>query len=269
VTDSGSGETIEITGTLVRLYRPSADGVLAINRQVALRDFLSELEISAPRRHLEQIPLLPPGARWLIVRGPSLVVAVEHPPQVRRVRWSEKAFDEPGTYRQASLAFPYVIYLLLFHNGSFEEMRLFYRTAPLVSDDDALSMPNLWNISASESPLARCRVCLRGHPEFDDLTVTGQARTAIEFFWGAGFNLDIESNCFRRATGLDGRIASLEAWERASEADPLFPLAVAWEPAGLSLRRAGEHLLDWRGLTRPIQNTSDLADLLYRLHHVP
>jgi hypothetical protein len=113
--------------------------------------------------------------------------------------------------------------------------------------------------------MAKCRVCLRGRPVFDDPTVTGQAQAAIEFFWGAGFNLDIESNCFRRAVALDGRIATLEAWERATVDDPLFPLAVRWEEAGLSLRKAGEHLLDWRGAARPLEDASDLADLLYRL----
>lgn len=259
-------ETIEITGRAVRLHRSSQDGSGAINRQVSLRDFLLEIAACSPQRFLQQIPLLPPGARWAIVRGRSLVIAVEQPPQVRRVSWSEKALDEPGAYRQTYLAFPYTVYLLLFYSGSFEEMRLYYRAAPLCSEDDVLSMPNLWNISASESPLAKCRVCLRGRPFFDDLTVAGQAQAVIEFFWNAGFNLDIESNCFRRAATLDGRIATIDVWERASAADPLFPLAVKWEEAGLTLRKAGEHLLDWRGAARPLEDASDLADLLYRLH---
>lgn len=258
-------ETIEIKGKSVRLFRSSSDDAPTIDRQVSLRDFLLEISAFAPRRFLEHIPLLPPGTRWAIVRGPSLIITVEHPPQARLVSWSEKALDEPGSYRRTRLALPYTVYLLLFHHGSFEEMRLFYRNAPLASEEDALFMPNLWNISASESPLAKCRVCLRGRPDFDDLTVAGQAQAAIEFFWGAGFNLDIESNCFRRAATLDGRIATLEAWETATVADPLFPLAVPWEEAGLSLRKAGEHLLDWRGAARPLEDTSDLADLLYRL----
>ena len=52
---------------------------------------------------------------------------------------------------------------------------------------------------------------------------------------------------------------------RPRAADPLFPLAVQWEEVGLSLRKAGEHLLDWRGAARPLEDASDLADLLYRL----
>ncbi len=262
-------ETIEIKGGSVRLYRSSRDGGAAIDRQVSLRDFLLEVSALAPRRSLEQVPLLPPGTRWVIVRGPSLIIAVEHPPQVRLVGWGEKALDEPGSYRRSRLAFPYMIYLVLFHHGSFEEMRLFYRTAPLTSEQDALCMPNLWNISASETPLAKCRVCLRGRPVLHGLTVADQSQVAIEFFWSAGFNLDIESNCFRRAAALDNRIATIEAWERATAADPLFPLAVRWEEAGLSLRKAAEHLLDWRGAARPLEHASDVADLLYRLKDQP
>ncbi len=262
---SGPEETIEIKGSSVRLYRSSPDGSAAVDRQVSLSDFLLEISALAPRRLLEQVPLLPPGTRWTIVRGPSLIIAVEHAPQVRVVRWGENAMDEPGSYRRSRLAFPYVIYLLLFHHGSFEEMRLFYRTAPLATEQDALWMPNLWNISASETPIAKCRVCLRGRPAFHDLTIAAQAQAAIEFFWSAGFNLDIESNCFRRAAALDSRIATIEAWERATAADSLFPLEVRWEETGLSLRKAAEHLLDWRGAARPLEHASDLADLFYRL----
>ncbi len=261
-------ESIEIKGRSVRLSRSSPDGTVAIDRHVSLRDFLLEIAASTPQRFLQQIPLLPPCARWAIVRGPSLAIAVEHPPQVRWVGWSEKGVNEPGDYRHSNLAFPYTVYLLLFHRGSFEEMRLYYRLAPLVSEEDALYMPNLWNISASESPLAKCRVCLRGRPPFDDLTVAGQAQTAIEFFWSAGFNLDIESNCFRRAAALDDRIGTVDGWEAATAVDPLFALGIQWEEAGLSLRKAGEHLLDWRGAGRPLEDASDLADLLYRLNDV-
>jgi hypothetical protein len=261
---SDPDETIEIKGGAVRLYRSSPSGA-AVDRQVSLHDFLMEVTARTPRRILDQIPLLPPGARWVVVQAPCLIVAVENPPQVRLVRWSEKGLDEPGSYRVSRLAFPYTIYLLLFHHGAFEEMRLFYRSAPLASEDGALCLPNLWNISASESPVAKCRVCLRGRPAFDDLTVSSQAQAAIEFFWSAGFNLDIESNCFHRAAARDDRIASVDAWERATAADPLFPLAVHWEEVGLSLRQAAEHLLNWRGPARSLENASDLANLLYRL----
>ncbi|MFN3477063.1 MAG: hypothetical protein ACK4Z6_05860, partial [Candidatus Methylomirabilales bacterium] len=148
---------------------------------------------------------------------------------------------------------------------SFEEMRIYYRKAPLSSEEDALSLPNLWNVSANESPLVRCRACLSGRPLFQDRSLAGQTQEVMEFFWNAGFGLDVEENCFHRAKMRDPRIASSEAWEQATKEDPLFPLRIDWEDAGLSLRKAVEHLLDWRGFTRPIEGASDLADLIYRL----
>lgn len=258
-------ETVEIAGDVVRLYRHPADGPRVLERQVSLRDFLVELSSLSGRRALERIPLLPAGARWVVLRGSSVLVAVEQPPQVRRVLWSPKSLTEPGPSLPHALALPYVIYLLLFYRGSFEEMRVYYRTAPITSEDDGLALPNLWNVSASESPLAKCRACLRGRPLFDDLSLAGQAQGAIEFFWSAGFNLDIEDNCFQRAATRDARIASLETWAGATEEDPLFPLVVNWEESGLSLRKAAEHLLDWRGAARPLEEVSDIVDMMYRL----
>ena len=84
---SEPGESIEITGRAVRLHRSSSGAGGTINRQVSLRDFLLEISASS-QRVLQQLPLLPLGTRWAIGRGRSLVIAVEQPPQVRRVNWS-------------------------------------------------------------------------------------------------------------------------------------------------------------------------------------
>lgn len=254
-------ETIEIEGGLIRLYRSHPQGGRVLDRQVPLKEFLQELSALPSSGLGEQAPILPIGTRWAVFRGPSAVLAVEQPPQIRLVSFKEKA----GKARSYQLAFPYGIHLLLFYRGFFEEMRIYYRKAPLSSEEDALYLSNLWNVSANESPLAKCRACLSGRPLFEDLSLAGQAQEAIEFFWGADFGLDVEENCFHRAQTRDPRIASVEAWEQATKEDPLFPLQIDWEEAGLSLRKAVEHLLDWRGYARPVEEASDLADLIYRL----
>lgn len=254
-------ETIEIQGGVVRLYRSTREGERVLDRQVALKGFLQELSTRAAGRLHEQLPLLPIGARWLLMRGHSTVVAVEQAPQIRRVSLR----DRTGGAKGYLLAFPYIVYLLLFYRGAFEEMRLYYRKAPLQSQDDPLLFPNLWNVSANESPLAKCRACLRGRPLFEDHSLAGQAQEAVEFFWNAGFGLEVEENCFQRAIKQDPLITSPEAWEQATKADPLFPLQVDWEDAKVTLRKAGEHLLDWRGYGKRVEEVSDLADMIYRL----
>ena len=253
------GERIEIEGGSVRLFRTSGQETV-LDRAVSLKAFLQALPQVTPA--FQRLPLLPVGTRWVVNRGPSLLLTVEQPPQVRRFAWRPKGDREVRDY---SLAFPYILYLLLFAQGSFEEMRIYYRTAPLTSAEDLLYLSNLWNVSATETPMAKCRACLRGRPSFEDLSLAGQVQTTIEFFWGTGFNLQIEESCFQRAAKRDERIATLEAWEAASREDPLFPLEVDWESAGMSLRGAAEGLLTWRGTPPPIEDTADLVDLLYRV----
>jgi hypothetical protein len=114
---------------------------------------------------------------------------------------------------------------------------------------------------------SNCRACLRGHPEdLENLPLAEQMEALLNFFWETGFNLDIERNGFERAKTLDPRIASLEAWEAASKADPLFPLGIRWEPAGCTPRQVLDRLIDVRRPdVKPLRSASDLADLMYRL----
>lgn len=255
------GEYIEIEGTAVRLLRHGSQDRMVVDREVPLAAFLQALRSSADG--FRRLPLLPIGTRFLLDRDSDLLVAVEQPPQVRHFTW--RAGGAGGPTREYALAFPYVLYLLLFHREAFEEMRIYYRPAPLASDTDPLHLSNLWNVSATESPLARCRACLQGRPPFDDLTLAGQVHSAIEFFWGTGFNTAIDDSCFQRAAKRDSRIATLEAWEMATRRDPLFPLEVGWEPLGMGLREAAEGLMKWRGIPGPTEEATDLANLIYRV----
>ena len=265
-----AGEVNEIQGSQASLFRVGDDGRRVLDRTVSLRHLAEALGGRGPASAGAQwAGFLPPGTRLALARGPSLVLAIEQPPQVRRVVWRAGTLKDTGEGRQVALAMPYVVYLVRFFHEQFEEMRVYYRAAPLGTDEDALSLPNLWNVQAAESPLARCRACLRGRPALDGLTPAAQAEAAIAFFWASGFNLDVEDNSFERSRLLDGRIASLESWETATAADPLFALQVPWAPAGLTIRRAMEHLLHWGQAASPVAEAADLADVMYRVAEVP
>lgn len=264
MTDPADGEVIEIAGDVVRLWRRAGlDRVL--DRVVPLGEFLEALVAAAGPQRRDDLPLLPATTRLIHRRGPSTALIIERAPQVRRLSWSPKSLKGDGAYAPHALAFPYVVHLLLFYSGSLEEMRVYYRPRPLSAEEDRLYMPNLWNVQAAESPLAKCRACLRGRPELEHLDMAGQAEEVMEFFWGAGFNMDIEDNCFERARALDPRVSTLEAWAAATAADPLFVLEVPWEDAGVGARQAAEHLADWKGSGRRIRSAADLVDLLYRI----
>jgi hypothetical protein len=259
------GERIHIEGEIARLLRVPGDGGPVQERQVRLAD-LTDTLVAGMRT--DRTPILPDGTRIYARWRHTTVLAIEQSPQVRHLRWSAKTLKSEGEYVEYWLAFPFIVYLVGFHLEEFEEMRVYFRTAPLAGESDPLCFPNLWNVQAAESPLARCRACLRGRPEGLERPVGEQATALIEFFWAAGFNRDIEDNCFARAKARDPRIATLEAWESATRSDPLFPLSVGWEPAGLSLAEAVDHCRRHRDHSRRIETAADLADVMYRLPEV-
>ncbi len=268
-------DIIEIVGEKARLMGEEKGGQRAPLRQVAFRDFLGSIVTSMDSSQRDCTLFLPAGTRYVAVRGASTGLVVELPPEVRRVTWSPAKMEKGGAYTSHWLAFPYTIHICIFYTiegdeayaGGLEEMRVYFRNAPLQSPDDALYIPNLYNVQVDPVLTSNCRACLRGHPEdLETLPLAEQVDTLLNFFWETGFNLDIESNGFERARNLDPRISSLEAWEEASKADPLFPLQIRWEPAGCTSRQVMDRLMDVRHASvKPLRGASDLADLMYRI----
>ncbi len=272
------GDMIEIAGEKARLMEEERSGQRAQRRQVALGDLLGGIALSMNTSQRDTTIFLPSETRYVKVRGASTGLAVELPPETRRVAWSPSKMGTGGQYASYWLAFPYVIHLCIFYTiegdeaygAGLEEMRVYYRNTPLRSPDDALSVPNLFNVQVDPALTSNCRACLRGHPEgLHALPLAEQMEVLLNFFWESGFNLDVESNGFERATTLDPRISSLRSWEEASKADPLFPLRIQWEPAGCTLRQVMDRLIDLRHTdVKPLRSASDLADLMYRLREV-
>jgi hypothetical protein len=258
-------ERIEIEGRKVLLYRGGDPPVL--DRQVSLEEFLREVAVATRRPGRGHQLVLPPGTRIVKADGPATVCCIEQPPQVRLVRWSAARMGKGGDYRTHRLAFPYVISVLLFFQGGFEEMRVYYRTAPIQGTGDSLFISNLWNVQADPGKPSACRACLRGRPlGLAESPLAEQVALVLDFFWSTGFNTDIAGNCFERARVLDPRVSSLEAWEAASEANPLFPLDVRWEQLDLTVGEVIDHLVESGPQPRvAIADVSDLANLMYRI----
>ena len=273
------GDMIEIVEEKARLMEEGRSGQRAKRREVVLRDLLGGIASSVDTSERETTVFLPSQTRYVKVRGASTGLAVELPPETRRVTWSPSKMGTGGEYTPHRLAFPYVVHVCIFctiegdeaYGAGLEEMRVYYRNAPLRSPEDALSLPNLFNVQVGPDLTSNCRACLRGHPEdLQSLPLADQVDVFLNFFWESGFNLDIESNGFERARSLDPRISSLETWEEASKADPLFPLRIPWEPAGCTLRQVMDRLIDLRHTdVKPLRSASDLADLMYRLKEAP
>jgi hypothetical protein len=212
------------------------------------------------------LPLLPPGARWMATRKDLVFLAVEHLPQCRSLRasWEKKGGEDYRTYR---LAFPYILYLLSFYRGDLQEMKMFYRPGPLTSLDDTLYHTNLPNVRGEPGHYGSQRVCLRYRPEMlEGVPLAQSVPTLIEFFWSTGFNQDIKGSAFERAQNLNPSIASFEAWESATEQDPLFPLQIDWEPTDRTIPGLWLECLKLHGDTDlPVGSAEELADIFYRM----
>jgi len=244
------------------LQEEAGDGQVRVARRAPLDAVLRYVARVMP----PPLPVLPPGTRWLCRRKDLLQLIVEHPPQCRTLRVSrgKKGADD---YQPFRLAFPYIIYVLTFYRGDFEEMKMFFRNHALSSLGDALYHTNLPNVRGEPGHYGSQRVCLRYRPEMLEGVPLAQAVPAlIEFFWSTGFNQDIAGSAFERAQSLDPRFAGFEAWEAASSENPLFPLEVEWEPAGRDLPALWAECLMLRGETdEPVASAEELADILYRL----
>jgi len=212
------------------------------------------------------LPVLPPGTRWLAARKELLFLVVEHLPQGRSLRgsWEKKGGDDYRTYR---LAFPYILYLLSFYRGDLEEMKMFYRVSPLTFLEDSLYHTNLPNVRGEPGHYGSQRVCLRYRPEMlEGVPLVEAVPKLIDFFWSTGFNQDIAGSAFERAQNRDPRITSFEAWEAATQADPLFPLEIEWERTEQSIPGLWLDCLHLHGETaEPLGSAAELADILYRL----
>ncbi|MBM4300373.1 MAG: hypothetical protein FJ121_02420 [Deltaproteobacteria bacterium] len=255
-------DKIIITGADMILQEEAGEGQLRVARRAPLEAVLRY----AARVMPPPLPVLPPGARWLCRKKDLFFLVVEHPPQCRTLRVSrgKKGEDDYHPYR---LAFPYVIYVLTFYRDGFEEMKMFFRNRPLSAPTDTLYHTNLPNVRGEPGHYGSQRVCLRYRPEMlEGAPLAESVPALLEFFWSTGFNQDIANSAFGRAQARDPRFASLEAWEAASGANPLFPLEVDWEPAGRDLPGLWLECLKLHGETAaPINTAGELADILYRL----
>jgi hypothetical protein len=196
-----------------------------------------------------------------------MLLAVEHPPQCRTLQVSRGKKGDQEDYHAHCLALPYIVYLLTFYRGDFQEMKMFYRVSPLVSLDDPLYHTNLPNVRGEPGHYGSQRVCLRYRPEMLEGVPLAQAVPAlIEFFWSTGFNQDISQSAFERAMSRDRRLGSFLAWKIATQGNPLFVLEVDWEPTGRTLPGLWAECLKLHGDTAdPVQTARELADILYRL----
>ncbi|MBI4168886.1 MAG: hypothetical protein HY510_03000 [Acidobacteria bacterium] len=208
---------------------------------------------------------IPEGVRFIRRRGDAVVLVLEERPQVRTVQWLADDSPEPvgpgAVYRTATLAFPYIVLVVAFsHGASTDVQQCFYRPAPLQILGDVLFRPNLLNVTAVET--LPCWLCLKLKKDLAPLSWEEKVRAIRTHFWGAGFNRSAGPAGWAAMRDLDPRIASLEAWEKASKQDPLFPLTICWRPAGTTVGEVLEAMLAMIAPAPVPRSADELATLL-------
>jgi len=223
------------------------DGVEAYS--APLGDFLAEL---AQRSDYLVLPEpIPEGVRSVRGRGDAVTLVIETQPSVRTVRWladeSPVPFGKNAVYRTACLAFPFVILIVTFRAGGLTGLQqCFYRTEPLEKFTDSLLLPNLYNVA--EAYGQKCWLCLANlQTDLRPLCWNEKVRVLRSHLWGGAWNKSSEhhegNSYWGTMRGLDPRLKSLGAWEKATRQDPLFALKVQWKPLGRTVTEIVDEML--------------------------
>jgi hypothetical protein len=283
----GEGFSVEI-GQRVILAR-SPEGNKAALRIEELADVLSD-----PAMDTGEAPL-PVGVRYVKSRGGTTVWVHETPPSVWNLRWIADDSPKPfggAAYRDVVLGLPYLVVLAVFHRDGEGPRTLtganecFFRTAPLRSyTADELLVPALLNCSVF-GPVGKGKIGIDGRPlvwictehlNFRRLALEKDAAqrmvkslaALMQALLGTGFNLSSEhhefSSGFTVSRGIDPRVDTVEAWQRATEEDPEFVLNVPWIKTGYTLAEAVERVFLRQGESaRRTRSAQDLARLVFQ-----
>jgi hypothetical protein len=239
--------------------------------------------------------ILPDGVKCVLPIGNGCIAVHQTPPRVYSFRWiaaNSPAEYGPGTsYRQVRLALPYLLVLAAFERarGGLPQLsshnECFFLNQPLDAKglETELCYPALLNCSrfpdSPGHPLSW--ICTQnlssrefGRAQNLDQSLRIGLQALLHHLLETGFNRSSEhhemSSWFAEsvAARIDPRIASVEAWERATAEDPLFVLEVPWIPTGFSLQKVVERIGEAHGPSRArVTCAEDVARLILNATH--
>lgn len=273
--------TVLLDGDTARVESPEGQ-----NLELPVPDFM---ETVTPRLPQTGELILPDGVRSLVSVPGGLVLVHETPPAVHNLRWiaadSVEPYGPEARYRSARTAFPYLIVVAMYRrNGDLLELtnwnECFFRTGPLTSHDDRLLVPALLNCSRypgkKSGPVSW--ICTQNM----DWSTLSRERdpnrrlrrdlgALLEHLLATGFNLSSDIHEGKSGftetveTQVDPRVSSIDAWEQATAANPLFVLDVPWIDAGVTLRDVLGRIGRGRRMGRGDQlvNSDDVARRLF------
>ncbi|HLG19154.1 MAG TPA: hypothetical protein VI895_04965 [Bdellovibrionota bacterium] len=254
---------IEIVGDRVACKQDGGEAFA-----VALKDFIDAVEDHGDCVALSEA--IPDGVSFIRRRGDVVVLAVEEKPTLRTVRWladeSPVPYGKGAIYRQATLAFPFVVIVAALRCGALTGyQQCFFRTSSLRYLSDPLFCPNLYNVA--EAYGMKCWLCLVGlKKNLAALHWQEKINEIRAHLWGSSFNRSSEVNegnsYWQTMRKIDPRVATLQTWEEESRRDRAFPLKIRWQPAGKSVGQVMDEMLAVLAPARPLCSVAELVQLL-------
>lgn len=175
--------------------------------------------------------LMPDHTRIYYRKGDTEVVLQEFPPQVRLLKFrgalanrrsstEQLSAAKLGSIHHYSLALPYVVFLFKFINGTFTEVRCAFCDRPLKRLEERPLRPYLSNIDSNLS------VCLGSSFDRSQLQpgqLTQQMALVLDHFWHSAFSDEWSTHFWHTRDQVDdSRLKNFEAWQEATEENPLF-----------------------------------------------
>lgn len=190
-----------------------------------------------------ELSILPPNCRYFEETTTGYLVLIEEPPLIRTVRinssvalnlaqlkkenklqeyGAEEYLDKPRPH-QFTLAFPYVIFIMLFTKDfNYMKSNIFIRTQQMSGLSDVLFKMPMLNINSEQD------VCYGPGVSVSNNSLFGAVQNTINTWWGAEFNHDYEANVskYRNVPIVNDYLE----WQYQSRINPLFVFNTDWIP---------------------------------------
>lgn len=261
-------------------------------RSMKLPDLLNKMTSVLPNTG---DAILCDGVKCVLPVAGGVILVHQTPPQVCNFQWitddSEADYGPATAYRTVRLALPYVIVVAVFvesgRNSGVPMLggrnECFFSNEPLESNGLAtpLAYPSLLNCSKLDESAggALSWICTQHLSASEtagrktlDASLRDGLTALLRHLFESGFNRSSENHEGASGfgatveAGVDPRIASVETWEAATRADPLFVLDVPWLSTGRTLgeivTRVGK---PGRSRGRTFDNAADLARLIFSM----
>lgn len=269
--------------TSISIYNETAtadkDGSRSSMNLARLADRMSAVPNSGPA-------VLPTGIKSVFSQGRVVLWFWEQPPRICQLSWiaanSPRPYG-PGTiYRNVRIALPYLIIMAVFvlDDQGMPKLALqdecFFRPEPLRSLGDELCYPGLLNCSVmggDTAPLAWiCTQYLKQTRKMNSKDPAERYAAGFEAvrycLLETSFNLSSEhhegNSWYGKSKNIDSRIRTVEAWEAATQKNPLFVLEVPWIATGHTIHTIAQRTCGRLGQpSAQVKTADDVARLIF------